>query len=90
MNFREGFWPKTQISNFMKNHSMGVEFFHADGRTDGRTDGETDRLDEADVAFRKFAIAPTKVRYGITYNMCSCVHIMSHDICARSCLLVRI
>ena len=29
-------------------------------RADGRTDGETDRHDEAKLAFRNFANAPTK------------------------------
>ena len=28
----------TQISNFMKNHSVGAESFHEDGWADGQTD----------------------------------------------------
>jgi hypothetical protein len=59
------------------------------GRVGGRTERRTG-LTKLTVSFRKFAIAPTSVHYGITYNTCSCVHITSDDICARSCLLVRI
>jgi len=37
LNFRKN----TQISNFMKIHSLGAEFFHTDGRTDGQADEKT-------------------------------------------------
>ena len=62
------------------------------GRPDGRMGGRTERrtgLKKLMVAFRKFAISSTKLHYDIMY-MCFWVHITSDDICARSCLLVRI
>jgi hypothetical protein len=40
------FSKNIQISDFMKIHPVGAEFFHADGRTDGRPDSWTNRRDE--------------------------------------------
>jgi len=39
---------ETQISNFVKIRAVGVELFHACGRTDGETDGhdETTRFSQ--------------------------------------------
>jgi hypothetical protein len=43
----------------MKIHLVGVQLFHADGRTDARTDELMDRHDETiTVAFRSFANTP--------------------------------
>jgi hypothetical protein len=40
----------------MKFHSVGAEFFHADGLTDGQTD-----ITKLIVAFRNFASAPKTI-----------------------------
>jgi hypothetical protein len=41
IHFRTLFRESTQISNFMKIHPVGAEFFHTDGRTDRQADGKT-------------------------------------------------
>ena len=48
--FLASFSKNTQISNFIKIHSLGAELFHADRRIDGRTD-----MTKLTVAFRNFA-----------------------------------
>jgi len=37
--FSTYFWKNTQISNFMEISPVGIQLFHADGRTDGHDEG---------------------------------------------------
>jgi hypothetical protein len=46
------FWKNIQISNYMKQRSVGVELFHADGQTDGQTG-----MKKLTVAFHNFTKA---------------------------------
>jgi len=56
--FPDIFSKHTQISNFVKIRPLGVELFHADGRTD---------ITRLIVAFRNFANAP-KNAWSCTYR----------------------
>jgi hypothetical protein len=89
--FPRRIFAKDSNIKFHEKPSIGSPVFPR-GRPDGRMGGRTERtgLTKLMVTFHKSVIASTKVRHGITYNMCSCVHIMSDDICARSCLFVRL
>jgi len=53
-NFLDRFSKNTEISNFITNHPVGAELFHAGGRTDGH--------DELIVTFRSFKNAPARNR----------------------------
>jgi hypothetical protein len=55
------------MSNLIKLHLVGNEFFHADGRTDRWTD-----MTKLIVAFRNFAYAPKIVR--ICKRIILCFH----------------
>jgi hypothetical protein len=42
LEFSRHVFEKNQIQNFITIHPLGVELFHAGGRTDGQTDRKTD------------------------------------------------
>ena len=54
LNFPNRVSKNAQISNLMKNHSVGAKLFHVDGWMDGWIDGSMDRHGKANSYFLQF------------------------------------
>ena len=86
------FWKIFKYQNFMKIHSVGDVWFHADRRKDGRPDTWTDvtKLITAFPKISKVLKNMSKIEQGVTYEECQTSHTYYMRYIVRKTLLKHV